>query len=51
VFEQALQALADRRIVVDPLLTARFPLADAREAFELALDRGQAMKVQLSAES
>jgi L-idonate 5-dehydrogenase len=51
VFEQALTALAERRIVVDPLLTARFPLADAREAFELALDRGRSMKVQLFADS
>jgi L-idonate 5-dehydrogenase len=50
VFEPALRALADRRIVVDPLLTARFPLADAPAAFELALDRGRAMKVQLFAE-
>jgi L-idonate 5-dehydrogenase len=51
VFEQALHALANRRIVVDPLLTARFPLAEAREAFALALDRGQAMKVQLFADA
>src|SRR5919202_1096282 len=50
VFEQALSALAERRIVVDPLLTARFPLADARDAFELALERGRAMKVQLFAD-
>ena len=49
VFEQALQALATGKIVVDPLLTARFPLADAQAAFELALDRGRAMKVQLFA--
>ena len=49
VFEQALAALAERRIVVDPLLTARFPLAEAREAFELALDHGGQMKVQLFA--
>ena len=51
VFEQALSALAERRIVVDPLLTARFPLADARDAFELALDRGRSMKVQLFADA
>jgi L-idonate 5-dehydrogenase len=47
VFEQALGALAARRIVVDPLLTARFPLAGVRDAFELALDRSRSMKVQL----
>jgi L-idonate 5-dehydrogenase len=51
VFEQALSALAERRIVVDPLLSARFPLADARDAFELALDRGRSMKVQLFADA
>jgi L-idonate 5-dehydrogenase len=51
VFEQALQALADGRIIVDPLLTGRFPLASAQEAFERALDRSQAMKVQLFAEA
>jgi L-idonate 5-dehydrogenase len=49
VFGQALKALADGRIVVDPLLTARFPLTDAQGAFELALDRNRAMKVQLFA--
>jgi L-idonate 5-dehydrogenase len=51
VFEQALQALSDRKIVVEPLLTARFPLMQANEAFELALDRNRAMKVQLLAEA
>ncbi len=51
VFEQALRALADRRIVVEPLLTARFPLMQAKEACELALDRNRAMKVQLLAEA
>ena len=39
VIGQALAALADRRIVVESRLTARFPLAQAREAVEPALGR------------
>ena len=41
----------DQAIVVEPLLTARFPLMQPKEAFELALDRNRAMKVQLLAEA
>jgi L-idonate 5-dehydrogenase len=31
-----------------PVLTGTMPLADARDAFELAADRSRAMKVQLT---
>ena len=51
VFGQALAALAGRRIVVESRLTARSPLAHAKEAVEPALGRNQAMKGQLFAEA
>lgn len=47
-FAMAVEALAARRIDVAPLLTERFPIDRAIEAFELAADRSRAMKVQIA---
>lgn len=47
-FEWAAQFLASGAIDVAPLLTDVVPLREAVRAFELASDRGRAMKVQLS---
>jgi L-idonate 5-dehydrogenase len=47
-FAMAVEALARRAVDVAPLLTARFPLAEATAAFELAGDRSRAMKVQIA---
>ncbi|WP_198375563.1 L-idonate 5-dehydrogenase [Neoroseomonas rubea] len=47
-FAMAVEALAGRRIDVAPLLTERFPIDRAVEAFELAADRSRAMKVQIA---
>ena len=42
-------ALIDKRLVdVKPLISATLPFARATEAFELAMDRSQSMKVQLA---
>jgi L-idonate 5-dehydrogenase len=46
-FDWAVQALRSRRVDVKPLLSAQLPLAQAREAFELASDRSRSTKVQL----
>jgi L-idonate 5-dehydrogenase len=43
----AVEMIGRRAIDVRPLLTASFPLAQAKEAFELASDRTKSMKVQL----
>ena len=40
--------MGKRLIDVKPLLTATLPFERAVEAFELASDRSQAMKVQLA---
>ena len=48
-FDWAVQAIRSRRVDVRPLITAQLPLARAREAFELALDRSRSTKVQLVA--
>ena len=48
-FDWAVQAIRSRRVDVRPLITAQLPLARAREAFELALDRTRSTKVQLVA--
>jgi L-idonate 5-dehydrogenase len=48
-FDMAVAAIRTRRADVRPLITAQFPLAQAREAFELALDRSRSTKVQLVA--
>jgi L-idonate 5-dehydrogenase len=47
-FELAVQLLSERLIDVKPLITATLPFAKAVEAFELAGDRSQSMKVQLA---
>ncbi len=47
-FAMAVEALATRRIDVVPLLTERFPIERAAEAFTLAADRSRAMKVQIA---
>jgi len=47
-FAMAVEALAARRIDVAPLLTERFPIERAVEAFALAADRSRAMKVQIA---
>ena len=44
-FALALQLINQRRMDLAPLITRAFPMAQAREAFELASDRKQAMKV------
>lgn len=46
-FAQAVALLASGRIDVGPLITATIPFGRATEAFELASDRNQSMKVQL----
>ena len=46
-YATAVEMIGRRTIDVRPLLTASFPLAQAKEAFELASDRSKAMKVQL----
>lgn len=48
-FDWAVQALRSRRVDVRPLISAQLPLSQAREAFELALDRSRSTKVQLVA--
>ncbi|WP_198373174.1 zinc-binding dehydrogenase, partial [Roseomonas rosulenta] len=47
-FAMAVEALAARRIDVASLLTERFPIERAAEAFALAADRSRAMKVQIA---
>lgn len=49
-FDWAVQAIRSRRLDVRPLISAQFPIRQAREAFELALDRTRSTKVQLVAE-
>ena len=46
-YSWAAQLLASGRIDVTPMLSARFPLSRAQEAFELAADREKAVKVSL----
>lgn len=47
-FAMAVEALGARRIDVAPLLSERFPIERAAEAFALAADRTRAMKVQIA---
>jgi len=47
-FELAVQLLSEKLIDVKPLITATLPFSSAVEAFELAGDRSQSMKVQLA---
>jgi L-idonate 5-dehydrogenase len=46
-FALAVRLINERRIDMAPMITRAFPLAEAREAFELASDRRRAMKVLL----
>lgn len=47
-FGLAVELLSRRQLDVAPLISATMPVADARAAFDLASDRGRAMKVQLA---
>ncbi len=47
-FALAVDLIGKRRVDLKPLLTDVLPLADAVKAFDLALDRSRAMKVQLA---
>ncbi len=49
-FDWAVQAIRSRRVDVRPLISAQLPLADSKQAFELALDRTRSTKVQLVCE-
>lgn len=49
-FDWAVQAIRTRRVDVRPLISAQLPLARAKEAFELALDRSRSTKVQVVAD-
>ena len=46
-FGDAVRAIADGTIDVTPILSGRFPLSDARDAFEQAGDRTKTLKVHL----
>lgn len=46
-FDWAVQAIRTRRVDVRPLISAQLPLAQSKQAFELALDRARSTKVQL----
>jgi L-idonate 5-dehydrogenase len=46
-FALAVRLINDGRIDLQPMITAAYPLSQAREAFELASDRQRAMKVLL----
>ena len=48
-FAEAVGLIAEGRVDVLALVTARRPLADAPAAFRLALDRSQSVKVMLTA--
>jgi L-idonate 5-dehydrogenase len=47
-FALAIDLINSRRVNFKPLLTAVIPMVDAVKAFDLALDRSRAMKVQLA---
>jgi L-idonate 5-dehydrogenase len=46
-FAWAVEAIVQKRIDVQPLITARYSFREAEQAFELAKDRTKAMKVSL----
>jgi len=48
-FEWAVRYLTDRRVDVQPLLSAQYPLQEAEAAFRLAGDKSRSIKVQLVA--
>ena len=47
VFSRAVRLLASQRLNVQPILTGRFPIADAVKALQLAFDKTISMKVQI----
>ena len=47
-FRLAVELMGEGAVDVKPLLTATVPFEQAVEAFELASDRSQAVKVQLA---
>ena len=46
-WDWAVQAIRSKRLDVKPLISAQLPLADALQAFELALDKTRSTKVQV----
>jgi L-idonate 5-dehydrogenase len=48
-FDWAVDYISTRRVDVRPLLTGQFPLKDAVQAFNLAKDKTQSTKVQVTA--
>jgi L-idonate 5-dehydrogenase len=46
-FDWSVRYLTERRVDVQPLLTAQFPLQEAEAAFRLASDKSRSVKVQL----
>lgn len=50
VFEQAVTAIATRRVDVRPVLSGTHPLTEAAAAITLARDKSRSMKVQLRAD-
>ena len=49
-FDWSVRYLTERRVDVQPLLSAQFPLQEAEAAFRLASDKSRSVKVQLVAE-
>lgn len=47
-FAQAVDAIVSGRINVTPIITMRYPLEEAEEAFRMAADRRRAVKVHLA---
>ena len=47
VFSRAVRLLESQRLNVQPILTGRFPIAEAAKALQLALDKTVSMKVQI----
>ena len=50
-FALAVRLINEGRVDLSPVVTHSFPMAQAREAFELASDRRQAMKVLIDFEA
>ena len=47
VFSRAVRLLESQRLNVQPILTSRFPIAEAAKALQLAFDKTVSMKVQI----
>ncbi len=47
VFSRAVRLLESQRLSVKPILTGRFPIAEAAKALQLAFDKTVSMKVQI----